>query len=141
PSFRWFDRDAGTIIEFGAGSTFKQVAHKYFHGTRPLCEEGACIAACYPAGADETFGLAYRDREYSGSRANRSALDVLAPWISNPAHLADLLGHGAKAAGGLLINDLKDRTSGRRPARPYVINAIFEEIFLHHLTRFAVRQA
>jgi len=45
PSFRWFDRDAGAVIGFGAGSTFKQFAHKYFRGTRPLCESGACIAA------------------------------------------------------------------------------------------------
>lgn len=141
PSFRWFDRDAGAVIEFGSNSTFKQVAHKYFRGTRPLCEEGACIAACYPAGADETFGLAYRDRQYTGSRANRSALDVVAPWISNPVHLADLLGHGGQAAAGLVANDLRDRAAGRRPARPYVINAIFEEIVLHHLTRYAVRQA
>ncbi|MEP7105805.1 MAG: alkaline phosphatase family protein [Chloroflexota bacterium] len=141
PSFRWFDRDAGAVIGFGSGSTFKQVAHKYFGGTRPLCEEGACIAACYPGGADETFGLAYRDRQYSGSRANRSALNVVAPWLANPAHLADLLGLGAIAAAGLIANAVEERAAGRHPVRGYVINDIFEEVVLHHLTRYAVRQA
>jgi len=141
PSFRWYDRDAGEVIQFGAASTFKRVAPKYFRGTRPLCEEGACIAACYPAGADETFGLSYRDREYSGTRANRSAGTVLAPWVSNPAHLADLLGHGLLAVAGVTNNTLLERVAGRRPARSYVIADMLEEVFLHHVTRFAVRQA
>jgi hypothetical protein len=141
PSFRWYDRDAGTVVQFGAASTFKQVAPKYFRGTRPLCEEGACIAACYPAGADETFGLAYRDREYSGTRANRSAASVLARWFSNPVHLADLLGHGVLAAAGVTNTALRERAAGKRPARSYVIADVLEEVFLHHVTRFAVRQA
>ena len=141
PSFRWFDRDAGAVIQFGAGSTFKQVAHKYFHGTRPLCENGACIAACYPAGADETFGLAYRDRQYSGTGANRSAAQVLAPWAANPAHLADLLGHGAVAVAGVTAKALRERASGRQPSRAYVIDDMLEEVFLHHVTRYAVGQA
>ena len=141
PSFRWYDRDAGEVIQFGAASTFKRVAPKYFRGTRPLCEGGACIAACYPAGADETFGLSYRDREYSGTRANRSAGTVLARWSSNPSHLADLLGHGLLAVAGTASAALRERAGGKRPARSYVIADMLEEVFLHHVTRFAVRQA
>lgn len=141
PAFRWYDRDAGEVIQFGAAATFKRVATKYFGGTRPLCEDGACIAACYPAGADETFGLSYRDHVYTGTRANRSAGTVLGAWFSNPAHLADLLGHGLLAAAGVTENALAARAAGRRPARSYVINDMLEEVFLHHVTRYAVRQA
>jgi len=49
PSFRWWDRQRQVSVQFGARSTFKKVADKYFAGCRPLTEGGACIAACYPA--------------------------------------------------------------------------------------------
>ena len=62
PSFRWWDREQQLLVQFGAGSTFKKVAAKYFQGCHPLAEGGAAIAACYPAGATETFGIAYQDR-------------------------------------------------------------------------------
>ena len=139
PGFRWWDRKAGTVIGFGAKGTFKQVAHRYFRGLRPLCEGGACIAACYPGGAAETFGLTYRDSTY-GSR-DQSAGDVLRPWLANPLHLVDMLVHGAQAVRRTITADVEARIAGGRPARAYVISEMLEEVFLHHLTRYAARRA
>src|ERR1700692_4950964 len=34
PSFRWWDRERRLLVQFGAGSTFKKVADKYFQGCR-----------------------------------------------------------------------------------------------------------
>src|SRR2546430_14874977 len=62
PSFRWWDRERRVLVQFGAGSTFKKVAEKYFRGCEPLTKGGACIAACYPAGAPDDLGLAHPDR-------------------------------------------------------------------------------
>lgn len=140
PGFRWWDRKAGLVVQFGARNTFAQVAHRYFHGTRPLCEEGACIAACYPAGARETFGLAYRDRSY-GRHEDRSAGDVIRPWLSSPAHLADLIGHGVVSVAATAAAAARARLAGERPAATYVVDDMLEEAFLHHLTRYAVEQA
>ena len=139
PGFRWWDRKAGTVIGFGAKGTFKQVAHRYFRGLRPLCEGGACIAACYPAGAAETFGLTYRDSTFGSG--DQSAGDVVRPWLRNPLHLTDMLGHGAQAIARTAAADLEARASGKRPARAYVISEMLEEVFLHHLTRYATRRA
>lgn len=139
PGFRWWDRKAGAVIGFGAKGTFKQVAHRYFRGLRPLCEGGACIAACYPAGAAETFGLTYRDSSHGSG--DRTAADTVLPWLRNPLHLADMLGHGAQAVGRTLVADLEARARGQLPARSYVISEMLEEVFLHHLTRYAARRA
>lgn len=139
--FRWWDRQAGTLIQFGAEGNFKQVAHRHFRGTRPLCEEGASIAACYPAGAAETFGLTYRDRSYHGRRGDRGAWSVLAPWAANPLHLADLLGHGGQAVAMTALAALGARAAGRRPVRTYVVGDMLEEILLHHQTRYAAVRA
>ena len=141
PGFRWWDRPSGMVVQFGAEGNFKQIAHRYFRGTRPLCEEGACIAACYPAGAAETFGLTYRDRSYRGDRADRGAGSVLAAWAANPLHLADALLHGAQAVGTTAAADLGARVRGRRPARAYVLGDMLEEVLLHHQTRYATASA
>ena len=45
PSFRWWDRERRLLVQFGAGSTFKKVADKYFQGCLPLTLDSACIAA------------------------------------------------------------------------------------------------
>ncbi|HEX6547754.1 MAG TPA: alkaline phosphatase family protein [Candidatus Dormibacteraeota bacterium] len=136
PGFRWWDRQAGMIVQFGTRNTFARIAHRYFRGTRPLCEGGACIAGCYPAGAEETFGLAYRDRTYS-RRRDPGAGHVLAAYASDPLNLADMLAHGALAAGQTAAADVRARLTGRRPARAYVISDVLEEVLLHHLTRYA----
>ena len=141
PSFRWFDKQAGTVIEFGARATFPQVAHKYFHGTRPLCEGGASIAACYPAGAAETFGLTYRDRGGAEAPGKRTARETLAAYAVNPRRLGDLAGHGAQAIAATAAADVRTRLAGGRPARSYVISDMLEEVLLHHVTRYAAVRA
>src|SRR5919204_6096269 len=30
PSYRWWDKQAGLLVAFGSGSTFRHVAHRYF---------------------------------------------------------------------------------------------------------------
>src|SRR6202171_3143583 len=77
PSFRWWDRERHVVVQFGTGSTFKKVADKYFHGCRPLTQDGACIAACYPAGAKEDFGIAYQERTYKDRQATSAWKIVL----------------------------------------------------------------
>jgi len=134
PSYRWWDKDAGMLVAFGAGSGFKKVAHHYFEGARPLTEGGAVIGACYPAGAKDTFGLAYRERSGSAAR-------VIGPFFSNPLRVGAWLRHGGWAVGRTGIAALRDRAA-RRPAAPaYVASDMLEEIFLHHVSRFAVLQA
>src|SRR5438445_12501715 len=107
PSFRWWDRDRRVLVQFGAGSTFKKVADKYFQGCYPLTRDGACIAACYPAEAADDFGIAYQDRTYGQQKGSRSAFGVLLPYLANPAHLGDwvwqtaaVLGRTVKAYAG-----------------------------------------
>jgi len=141
PSFRWWDRQRHVAVHFGARSTFKKVADKYFAGCRPLIEGGACIAACYPAGAADDFGIAYHERSYSDEEGSRSALRVVLPYVLNPLNLVDWAGNAVLTLGRTLGGYASSRSSGRRPAAPYVISEALEEIFVHHLTRFAVKQA
>src|SRR5919108_1519126 len=89
PSFRWWDRERRVLVKFGAGSTFKKVADKYFQGCDPLTKDGACIATCYPAGAADDFGIAYQERSYRVQDRSRSALGLLVPYLANPLHLGD----------------------------------------------------
>jgi hypothetical protein len=141
PSFRWWDRDARVVVAFGPGSSFDKVADKYFNGCHPLTQDGACIAACYPAGAAETFGIAYQDRSYSRAGRFRSAWSVVVPYLANPLNLGDLLLHGAESIAQTTRTYMEDRLSGRKPAAAYVMNDAAEEMFVHHLTRFAVVRA
>jgi hypothetical protein len=141
PSFRWWDRDRRVAVQFGARSTFKKVADKYFAGCRPLTENGACIAACYPGGAADDFGIAYHERSYTEEKGSRSAWRVVLPYALNPLNLSDWAGHTVLAIGRTLGEYASSRSSGRRPAAPYVMSEALEEIFVHHLTRFAVKQA
>jgi Type I phosphodiesterase / nucleotide pyrophosphatase len=141
PSFRWWDRERRVLVQFGAESTFNKVADKYFKGCHPLTQGGACIAACYPAGAADTFGIAYEDRAYTKSEKSRSAWLVVLPYLANPLHLADWLGHAVVSIWGTAVMYVTARASGRRPAGSYVFTDAAEEIFVHHLTRFAVEKA
>jgi hypothetical protein len=141
PSFRWWDRESEVLVQFGAGSTFKKVADKYFQGCEPLTKDGACIAACYPAGAADDFGIAYQDRTYGRDEKSRSAAHVLVPYLANPAHLGDWVLQTVLVAGRTIKDLTAARKSGRHPASSYVITDVVEEIFVHHLTRFAVQQA
>lgn len=141
PSFRWWDRQRQVSVQFGARSTFKKVADKYFAGCRPLTEGGACIAACYPAGAADDFGISYHERSYAEEKGSRSAWRVVLPYTLNPLNLSDWAGHAVLSIGRTIGEYASSRSSGRRPAAPYVVSEALEEIFVHHLTRFAVKQA
>jgi hypothetical protein len=142
PSFRWWDREEQLLVQFGAGSTFKKVAGKYFHGCHPLTQDGAAIAACYPAGAAETFGIAYQDRRYSGQeKGSRSAWRVVLPYLANPLNLADLVWHGVDSIAQTALAFGRVRLSGRIAAATYAVTDALEEIFVHHVTRHAVTQA
>jgi hypothetical protein len=143
PSFRWWDREQQLLVQFGPGSTFKKVAGKYFSGCRPLTEGGACIAACYPGGAAETFGIAYQDRSYRKSQSDKfsSALTVVLPYLANPLNLVDLLLHGADSIAHTARAYAEDRMRGRRPVVAYAATDVLEEMFVHHVTRYAVLRA
>ena len=142
PSFRWWDREQQMLVQFGAGSTFKKVAGRYFRGCHPLTQGGASIAVCYPAGAAETFGIAYQDRRYSGQEeGSRSAWRVVLPYLANPLNLADLVWHGADSIAQIALAFGRARLSGRISAATYAVTDALEEIFVHHVTRHAVTRA
>ncbi len=141
PSFRWWDRRQRIFVQFGARSTFKKVADRYFEGTHPLTRDGACIAACYPAGAADDFGISYHDRTYSQDERSRSAWRVVLPYVANPVHLGDWLAQTVRVAARTLPELASARAHGRHPARAYVASDVIEEIFVHHLTRYAVEKA
>src|SRR3979411_530531 len=124
PSFRWWDRERQVLVQFGPGSTFKKVADKYFQASEPLTQDGACIAACYPGGAAEDFGIAYQDRSYSqkGQARSRSAWNVLLRSIANPRHSLAWIWHMFASIARTVQEYVEARPSGRRPARPYVIS-------------------
>src|SRR5947209_4106750 len=141
PSYRWWDREAGLLVAFGRGSSFKQVEDRYFRGARPLTQDGAVIGSCFPAGAKDTFGLAYRDRDYRGSQESRSALSVILPFFASPLRVGDWVRHGAWAVGRTTAATFGERLRGRHAAAAYVVSDMLEEIFLHHVARYAVTQA
>lgn len=141
PSFRWWDRERRLLVKFGAGSTFKMVADKYFRNSRPLTQGGACIAACYSAGAAETFGISYQDRAYRPRDRSRSALAVLLPYLANPVHVGDWLWQTVHVLGRTARDYGIALRQGRRPAGRYVVTDVVEESFVHHLTRYAVQKA
>ena len=141
PCFRWWDREQRVLVQFGTRSTFKKVAGKYFEGCRPLTEDGACIATCFPAGAADDFGIAYQDRSYGRQPRSRSAWNVLIPYLLNPIHLGDWVWQIL----AVLVRTVRDyataRSQGRHPAKSYVAIDAAEEMFVHHLTRYAVQKA
>jgi hypothetical protein len=141
PSFRWWDRERRLLVQFGAASTFKKVADKYFQGCRPLTEDGACIAACYPGGARDDFGIAYQDRSYSRDEKSRSAWNVVLPYLANPLNLGDWFWQTLATLAWTANRYTFARLAGKRPARSYVISDALEEIFVHHLTRYATVKA
>jgi type I phosphodiesterase/nucleotide pyrophosphatase len=66
---------------------------------------------------------------------------VVIPYLANPINLADLVLHGAESIGQTVKTYVTDRMSGRRPAAAYVMTDAAEEMFVHHLTRYAVVRA
>ncbi len=141
PSFRWWDRERKVLVEFGPGSSFAKVADKYFQACQPLTQDGVTIAACYPAGAADTFGIAYQARNYSKGERSRSAWAVVLPYLANPLNLADLLWHGAYSISETTRSFVSRRLTGRTAAATYALTDALEEVFVHHLTRYAVVKA
>jgi hypothetical protein len=141
PCFRWWDREQRVVVQFGTESTFKKVAGKYFAGCKPLTEDGACIATCYPAGAADDFGISYQDRTYGQDPRSRSAWNVVGPYLANPVNVGDWLWQVVAVQARTLRDYATARSRGRRPAPAYVAMDMAEEIFVHHLTRYAVRKA
>jgi hypothetical protein len=134
--FRWYDKRSGFAVAFGIASTFKRVAHRYLGQGRGLLENGgAAIAACYDGGAERTFGLSFKERHHGG---DDSATPVVLGYLANPANLADVGWHLIYATGATLSHYITRRLGGHRPALTYTLADIAEEIFVHHLTRYAV---
>jgi type I phosphodiesterase/nucleotide pyrophosphatase len=141
PCFRWWDRERRVVVQFGTRSTFKKVADKYFEGSRPLTQDGACIATCYPAGAADDFGIAYQDRSYGRQPRSRSAWNVLLPYLANPINLGDWIWQILAVFVRTVRDYATARSQGRHPAKAYVAVDAAEEMFIHHLTRYAVQKA
>lgn len=139
PGFRWYDKQSGASITFGVGSSFKQVAHRYFQGIEGLVTGGAAIAACYPGGAERTFGLSFQERKYR--RRRDSATRYLARFLANPQHLAEGVWHAATTTAATLAEYVSQRMHHQHPAVAYAAADILEEIFVHDLTRYSVQQA
>jgi Type I phosphodiesterase / nucleotide pyrophosphatase len=137
--FRWYDKQSGAVVAFGIASSFKRVAHRYLGQGHGLLENGgAAIAACYDGGAERTFGLSFKERRHGGGD---SATPVVLGYLANPLNLADVGWHLLYASGVTLGHFAVRRLSGQRPALTYTVADIAEEIFVHHLTRYAVLRA
>lgn len=139
PSFTWFDKVSGVVVRFGGLSSFKKVAHKYFKGDIPLTKNGASIAACYPAEATETFALAYDEPNTHINNSNRR--HVLLRWISNPLYILDWIRFTIFVVSKYTLLLLHIRLTGGKIAYKYFLAEVLQEVFLHHLTRYATAEA
>ena len=139
PSYRWWDKEAGLLVAFGAGATFNRVADRYFAGRRPLTAGGACIAALYRAGATDRFGPAYEERHLP--EQHDAGGRMIASFLLNPTTLYYWIRHGGLALFRIASEYLRARFSRRRTADTFVIADIYHEVVVHHLTRFALLQA
>jgi hypothetical protein len=135
PSYRWWDKSIGAVVGFGSGGTFELVADRYFAGRTPLTQGGACIAALYRAGAEDRFGPAYGEHHGDTDR------QVIVPFLTNPQVVYHWLRHGGAAAFGVLAEYVSARVARRPVSRTYVFADLFHECVVHHLARFATRQA
>lgn len=136
--FRWWDKKIGRLITFGSDTTFQKVSHKYFKKYPPLIKNGACIAACYSAGASEAITLAHKEKTYSLFRV-RAAL--LLRWVRNPLRVLDWLFNSLIYLCVCLNKLVKTFLNGRKISMEYFLKDILNELFIHHITRFAVRMA
>lgn len=139
PGFRWWDKKIGRLITFGSDTTFQKVSHKYFKKYPPLVENGACIAACYSAGASEAFTLAYKENISYSLFHIRAAL--LLRWLKNPIHVIDWLFNSIIFLFASCIKLLRTILNGAQISMKYFLKDILNELFIHHITRFAVRTA
>src|SRR5256885_301834 len=78
---------------------------------------------------------------YGQQDKSHSAAMVLAPYLANPIHLGDWVWQMIAVLARTAQDYTSARSEGRHPARPYVVTNVVEEIFVHHLTRYAVQKA
>lgn len=140
PSFRWFDRDKKIVVNFGLNSNFDQVSTKYFKSCRPLLKGGAAIGACFDGGASQTFGVLYHNPRVSQSYKRRDKLQCWL-YILDPRHTIAWLLHGVYHLLRLNWENLKSQIKSRPVSPKYVFSDLFQEIFWHKISEFAVRQA
>src|SRR6266568_1348384 len=139
PGFRWWDKKIGMLITFGSDTTFQKVSHKYFKKHPPLVANGACIAACYSAGASEAFTLAYKENMSYSLFHIRAAL--LLRWIKNPIRLIDWLFTSIVYLLESFYKLIRTYVNNAQMSMGYFLKDILNELFIHHITRFAVRTA
>jgi hypothetical protein len=139
PGFRWWDKKIGKLITFGSDTTFQKVSHKYFKKHPPLAEKGACIAACYSAGASEAITLAYKEKVSYSLFQVRAAL--LFRWLKNPFHVIDWAFNSIVFLGISILKLIRTILNGEKISMEYFFKDILNELFIHHITRFAVRTA
>lgn len=138
PSFYWWDKETGSYIRFGQLATFSQVAHKYFKKHTPLTLGGACISACYPAGAKQTFALAFRREQKDGETMR---WQLVWRWIINPLYVIDWAYYSSLILLKTVLVYTLAKLRGKQVSELFVLGNLLDELFLHHLTRFATHLA
>ncbi len=139
PGFRWWDKKIGKLITFGSNTTFQFVSHRYFKKNPPLLQGGACIAACYSAGASEALTLSYKEKLAYSPFHSRAAL--LLRWYRNPIRIIDWLFNSFVLLVDSLIELIRSYFRKAPVSVFYFLLDIINELFIHHITRFAVRRA
>jgi len=141
PSFTWFDKESGVVVRFGSRPSFQKVSHKYFKNKTPLTEHGASIATCYPAGASETFALAYNDPKSPTKTKAEARRSVLLRWFCNPFYVAEWIFFSVFVFVAYFIKLVQININGEHVSYKYFITELLQEIFLHHMTRYAAAEA
>jgi hypothetical protein len=139
PSYRWWDKQAGLLVGFGSGSSFARVADRYFVGREPLTRDGACIAALYRTGSKDRFGPA----SPQGTRHDEpdTSKQAIVAFLVNPVTLYFWLRHGGASLFRIGSRYVRARARHQPTAEAYVLAHVYHEVLVHHLTRFALRQA
>ncbi len=139
PGFRWWDKKIGMLITFGRETTFQKVSHRYFKKHPPLLLNGACIAACYSAGAKEALTLIYKENTSHSSFHIRAAL--LLRWYKNPIRVIDWLFNSFVMLLDSFTKLIHTYLTKAHISIKYFLKDIGNELFIHHITRFAVKKA
>lgn len=139
PSYRWWDKRTGRLVGFGSGSSFARIADEYFVGREPLTRDGACIAALYRTGTADRFGPASpRGTRHDEPDPSRQAIVA---FLINPVTLYFWLRHGGASLFRIGGRYVRARARHEPAAEAYVLAHVYHEVLVHHLTRFALRQA
>ena len=136
PSFRWYDKEARVTVGFVLGATFDQVRHKYFQDRAGLVDGGATINACFSGGAAQTFMLAYRRRV-----DRRDNVAITLDFLRHLKYSLPWIGMGVRASWRHNRAYWLARLRGQPAEKLFVLTGLFEEVFLHHLTRYAMLHA